>query len=736
MVAATGELQDEAEKKWMIEKQPSPAAPRPTKWGKRSPQKPRQPLVSYRQAVTTKTLVYRQYHVHDFAWFADKNYIADHDSLRLASGKLVQLWAFYRPGEKSSWRHALAYLKRVVRFRSELIGEYLYNTLSVVSAPMGFPGGMEYPTIASIHLPNGARALNQVIEHEVGHNWFYGALASNERDHPWMDEGMNTYYDERYRDTYDPPRAKKNWLEKKIPRNPEDILLAIIEHEKEDQPISTPSDAFTIVNYGLVSYTKTARWMQQLEHLLGQPAFDSLMREYYRQWHFRHPSPDDFRQVMERSGNSGVAAHFELLDKTGPLKPPVRKKIRPTFLFNFRHTDSIHYISIGAPLVGYNYYNGVMLGGIIHNYNLPPGRLRFVAVPLYAINSNNLNGLGRAGYNWYPDGAVRRIELATGVARFSYNQSLDTNGRKLFENFFKIVPSVRLWFRHPLLSHVSSWIDLRSFLITEHQFAAFREKSSVFYPVSFENKSRYLNQLSAGIENNRVLYPYSGMLQLQQGDGFYRANLTGNYFFNYSKGGGLAVRLFGAKFGYIGPKKADTYIYQPALVNTGADDYTYSQYFLGRTASFSNADQPVANKGLGARQVMIRDGGFKLRVDQFGFLQGRSENWVAAINFNSTLPGGLLPISLPLRLFFDAGTYAEAWKGKDAPTSRFLYEAGLQLSLFHDVLNIYAPVFFSSEYRENLASLPDQNTFFKRITFSIDLQRLSLGELAKARIPF
>ncbi|GIS72180.1 MAG: hypothetical protein CM1200mP10_17570 [Candidatus Neomarinimicrobiota bacterium] len=29
--------------------------------------------------------------------------------------------------------------------------------------------------------------------HEVGHNWFYGILGFNERDHTWMDEGLNEY---------------------------------------------------------------------------------------------------------------------------------------------------------------------------------------------------------------------------------------------------------------------------------------------------------------------------------------------------------------------------------------------------------------------------------------------------------------------------------------------------------------------------------------------------------------
>jgi len=41
-------------------------------------------------------------------------------------------------------------------------------------------------------------SLDGVIAHELGHNWFYGILATNERDHAWMDEGINSFYETRY----------------------------------------------------------------------------------------------------------------------------------------------------------------------------------------------------------------------------------------------------------------------------------------------------------------------------------------------------------------------------------------------------------------------------------------------------------------------------------------------------------------------------------------------------------
>jgi hypothetical protein len=102
------------------------------------------------------------------------------------------------------------------------------------------------------------------------------------------------------------------------------------------------------------------------------------------------------------------------------------------------------------------------------------------------------------------------------------------------------------------------------------------------------------------IENNRVLYPYRGELKIEQGKDFVRAAFTGNYFFNYPKGGGLNVRLFAGKFIYAGSKTftkqfaTDRYHLNMTGAN-GYEDYTYSDYFIGRNKF----------EGMASQQIMI-----------------------------------------------------------------------------------------------------------------------------------
>jgi hypothetical protein len=231
------------------------------------------------------------------------------------------------------------------------------------------------------------------------------------------------------------------------------------------------------------------------------------------------------------------------------------------------------------------------------------------------------------------------------------------------------------------------------------------------------------------LEDNRALYPYRGELKIEHGEDFARAAFTGKYFFNYPKEGGLDLRLFAGKFIYTTQKTivkqfaTDRYHLNMTGAN-GYEDYTYSDYFLGRNKF----------EGFASQQIMMRDGGFKVRTDLLADKVGRTDDWLVAINLSSSIPSGLnplsmLPVKIPLKLFLDIGTQAEAWK-KDAEGDRFLFDAGLQLSLFRETVHFYLPLLYSRVFKDYIQStLEKKGRIWKTVSFTIDISNFNLRKL-------
>ena len=691
-------------------------------------------LKSSTEKDNTQTLVYEQENIHDFAWFADKDFEVLHDTLKLAS-KTIDVYAYYNKANKENWTKSLSYIKSAIITKSKWVGEYPYATVSVVEKA-GAPdaGGMEYPTITLVSNNGNEKMLDYLINHEVGHNWFYGILASNERQHPWMDEGMNSFYDMRYsqlqygNNSTDPLETNSAFFEK---RNPEDwphTLLQTIIGISKDQPIATGSEQFSTYNYGLVAYNKAAEWIQLLERELGKALFDTMMQQYYERFKFKHPHPADFKAVAEEVSGKNLDALFSLLYSKGSIQQPVKKDVRLSSFYNLKDTDKHHTISL-APAVGFNFYDKFMIGALVHNYSLPFNKFQFFVAPLYATGSKQLNGLARAGYTWYPGSNGQKATLSLAAARFTGDNFKDSTGKKNSQPFTKLVPSFKFTFANKdARSTLTKFIQWKTFFIQETGLLFTRDASSGLDIISYPKENRTLNQLQFVMTDSRALYPYNFAGQIEQGEGFVRANVTGNYFFNYAKGGGLDVRLFAGKFFYTGDQdflsqfRTDRY-HLNMTGPKGYEDYTYSNYFVGRNEF----------EGFSNQQIMIRDGAFKVRTDLLSNKIGKTDNWLGALNFTSSIPKNinpleLTPLKIPLKIFADIGTHAEAWE-TNSGTPKFLYDAGLQISLLNNTINIYVPLFYSKVYRDYFKSTIIEKRFVKNISFSIDMQSTTVKKL-------
>jgi hypothetical protein len=278
---------------------------------------------------TFKTLRYTQSNIHDFAWFADKRFHVLKSSVDLPRhDRTVTSWAMFTDKEAHLWKNASTYLDSAIYYYSLWNGDYPYNQVTAVDGTIAAGGGMEYPNVTVIGGSGSAFLLEQVIVHEVGHNWFYGILGSNERDHPWMDEGLNSLNENRYIETRYPNAnltimaggfkkiASKFGIDKLKTKSIHEYSYLLNARRNLDQPIEHKSVDYTSSNYGGVVYSKTAIVFDYLLAYLGDSLFDHCMRTYYDEWHFKHPGPDDLRQIFEKETGKQLSWMFDDLIKT------------------------------------------------------------------------------------------------------------------------------------------------------------------------------------------------------------------------------------------------------------------------------------------------------------------------------------------------------------------------------------------------------------------------------------
>jgi hypothetical protein len=278
-------------------------------------------------ASPTKTLTYTAENVHDFAWFANKDFVIRYDTMQLASGRVVDVFSYHHPDGNKHWVNSINYIESGARAYSGWLGEYAYPTVQAVEGPKNdMSGGMEYPMITLITSPTASvESLDAVITHEVGHNWLYGMLATNEREHAWMDEGINTWLQFRYEaEKYKYNSVFGEMIPADIKKKPADEFLGMIYNAMSQLPmeeaIETHSADFSNKEqYGIVTYVKTAIWMYILELNLGRDKLQKAMQSYFTQWKFKHPYPEDFKAALEKELGQDLTAYFDILKKKGSL---------------------------------------------------------------------------------------------------------------------------------------------------------------------------------------------------------------------------------------------------------------------------------------------------------------------------------------------------------------------------------------------------------------------------------
>jgi len=241
--------------------------------------------------------------VHDFAWAADPDYI--HDKLKTESG--VTLHFLYKDDAKvkANWKAIQPKTAEVLAFFNENIGPYPWPQYSVIQ---GGDGGMEYAMATLITGGEDLDGLWGTTVHEFAHSWFQQLLATNESQHPWMDEGFTSFIS----------AVAHNEMSENPVENPFKGSYrgyTWLATSGIEQPMSTHADRYTYNRaYSIAAYTKGAVFLSQLRYLIGKENLRETLQRYYDVWKFKHPSPNDFIRVAEKV--SGAELSWYLNDWT------------------------------------------------------------------------------------------------------------------------------------------------------------------------------------------------------------------------------------------------------------------------------------------------------------------------------------------------------------------------------------------------------------------------------------
>jgi hypothetical protein len=728
-----------------------------------------------------KTVQYMADGVHDFAWFADKRFNVKKGKVKLPnSGREVTTWVMFTNRQSNHWKDALDYVNDVIYWASEKIGDYPYESFTAVQSALSAGYGMEYPGITVIGMVDDAYSLDEVLVHEILHNWFYGALASNERTYPFMDEGLTSAYTARYMKEKYPLKKLwqvyfKDWklarflnIDQLPVERMQELEWLVQARRNLEQPMNLPATGYSDLNYGIILYNKATIAFNYLRAFLGDSLFDATMREYYQNWKFRHPHPNDLRTVFENVTDKDLTWFFDDLMETTKRLDYKMVRVKNQKLLVKNNGELISPLVIAGKTGDSIFFEKWMDGFEGQQWiELPPGDYAEIKIdpghetPEIFRRNNNIRRTGA-----FPKSDPIQTQLLFTIDdpekhTLMYLPVINwtrENGFMLgmaFHNGF-IIPKPVEYFVMPFyafgnndlagfgkvtfnVTPYDKFIRLAVISLEGTQFGApgnqnyqkiktgvdlyFRNRNmtspisqkvfgnyiaaSGLYQIELQEKAKMDSYIQFGyrLEKNSMMNPFTLQAGFESGNSYQKTSVEFNYRLSYyGQDNGLDMRLFAGTM-----LKEDSeipfYSFSPGG-RSGRELYLYQGTYPDRFAVFPSS--------FWSRQMTLSEGGLVSPVnDSLGY-----SRWLVSLSLTSSLPGKISRVSVKpfVNLLLNDKGFGS---GNDSPV---FFEAGLKTGI-GNIFEIYVPLLVS----KNIDSAT--GPFKNRIRFVFSLDSFGKGKL-------
>ena len=212
--------------------------------------------------------------------------------------------SYYLPNHEQGDMAALRVAASSLKIYNQHFGSYPFTEFDVAEAPMSYASGVEYPGIVIIgdFLYDQPRQANFVVAvaHEVAHQWWYSVVGNDVFTEPWLDEALTSYTSSFYYE-FGPGGVSavrgliSYW---------EDRYQKVVQAGKDDA-VNQSLAHFENLNdptvYSYVVYSKGALFFQALRQEIGDQAYFSALRNYYREYQFRIANGNDLLKTFEQA---------------------------------------------------------------------------------------------------------------------------------------------------------------------------------------------------------------------------------------------------------------------------------------------------------------------------------------------------------------------------------------------------------------------------------------------------
>jgi aminopeptidase N len=217
-------------------------------------------------------------------------------------GIQVSSWVF--PDNRAEGFTDYSQAVEVLEWFHKNIAPYPYRKLANVQSKTRY-GGMENASNIFYYenSVNGKKEREDLIAHEIAHQWFGNSASEANWYHVWLSEGFATYSTHLYHEA-------KYGAASLAERMRKDRFTVVRYAEGKLAPIvdTTVTDINDVLNTN--SYQKGSWVLHMLRHEIGDTAFWKGYRAYYQKYQGSNALTVDFQKVMEEASGKSLQTFF------------------------------------------------------------------------------------------------------------------------------------------------------------------------------------------------------------------------------------------------------------------------------------------------------------------------------------------------------------------------------------------------------------------------------------------